>query len=414
MISSRALSSLLALVLVTGARVATAQPVPAQPVPAQPVPAPPAPAPVESTPAADPAPLVALYDSAFAALVAGDFATAIPGLEQVARESVVPDTRAAATALLRLARELAARQITFVARAPGAAPTPAEPTGLTHADKVEDRDAGRTTFIVSTTLVSTYSGVVLLDLLDVNDFRPGILVVVGGTAAGLLGSLYGSRGKTITASMGDAYTLGLGLGVGNGLLLAWPLGLDSNHEHVETFALGAMAAGGAAGMLLADKVKPTQAQVNVTGTMAVLGIATTGLGLGILQPDSLDADSFLLIMAGGLDVGTAVGMSIAPKLDWSLSRARLAYLGAFLGALGGWAAAALATGAEGDEDTARVWSAATLGGMWAGFGLAAHFTRHMAPDKRFGAPAAKTARRDVMVTPTLVRDAPGFAISGLF
>jgi hypothetical protein len=106
-------------------------------------------------------------------------------------------------------------------------------------------------------------------------------------------------------------------------------------------------------------------------------------------------------------------MALTPGIDWSLSRSRLVGLGAFLGGLAGWSAAALATGADVDDNTARAWSVATLAGMWTGFGLGAYFTRKMEPDARFQASAAP-AGRDLLVTPTRIRDAPGFAVAGQF
>jgi hypothetical protein len=264
-------------------------------------------------------------------------------------------------------------------------------------------------------MASFYSGFVLLDLFDIDDFRPGVLVVTGTTAAGFLASLYGTRGRAITAGMGDAYATGLVLGVSNALLLGPPLDLVEDSEQYLSFALGGLVLGGAAGLGVGSRAKPTQAQVNLTGTMAMMGIATVGLGLGIVQPENLDEDSFLLLMTGGLDLGAAAGILVAPKLDWSLSRARLTSLGVFLGGLAGWAGAALATGAEDpDDDTARLWCAAALGGMWAGFGAAVHLTRNMQPDRRYRAETAARPKRDVLVMPTLVRDSPGLAVAGYF
>jgi hypothetical protein len=193
-------------------------------------------------------------------------------------------------------------------------------------------------------------------------------------------------------------------------LLSVPLGLNEDTENMQLFALGSMVVGGAAGMYLGDQVNPTRAQVSLTGTMSMMGLATVGLGIGIVQPDDLDEDTLLVLLAAGLDVGMLAGISLAPKIDWSTSRARLVTLGSFVGAVAGFAGAALITGAEDpDDDTARLWSAAVLGGAWGGLGLAWHLTRKMAPDPRFRTEGATTT-----VSPTMIRDAPGLAGLGTF
>jgi hypothetical protein len=362
---------------------------------------PPAPiAPVE--PAGSAAQLRDQYDAAFGAMLAGDFVVAAAGFDQVAAASSDPELAAAAAELARLARDLSARGLTL---ASAAAPAPPSVSATLTPD--DARDAGRVTFIVSTTIASLYTGVVLLDLADIGDFRAGVLVVTGATAAGFLGSLYGSRGRNITAAMGDAYTLGLGSGLANGALLASPIGLDSRKQ-VETFILGTVAVGGAAGLLWSDAARPTRGQVTFAGNLAIMGMASTWLALGIVQPDDLRGDTVLLLTAGGYNAGLATGIGLSSKLEWSHGRARLVGLGSFLGALGGFATAALITGAEGSGDAARMWSTTTLVGLWGGFALSTHLTRNMRPDPRFTIAATPTA----LVTPTVIRDAPGLAVSG--
>jgi hypothetical protein len=184
--------------------------------------------------------------------------------------------------------------------------------------------------------------------------------------------------------------------------------LDDETEDVQMFAFASLAVGGAVGMVAGDRLHLTRAQAGLAGTTSVLGVATAGLTLGILQPD-ISADSVLLLMAGSLDVGAALGLGLGSTIDWSVSRQRLTSLGAFLGALGGWATAALLTGADSDDSTGRAWAASTLAGMWGGFGLSVYLTRDMKPDARF-----RTASPAPVVMPTRIRDAPGFAVSGSF
>lgn len=369
----------------------------------------PAAPPAPPAPATDTADVVAAYDVAFGALLGGNLERARDGFRTVAARSVEPERRAAAAELARLADELVRRGAKLQSGGPSVT---AAPPAVKLVSEDDQPDAGRTSFIVTTTLAGTYSGVVLLDVLDTDDFRPGVLIVTATTAAGFLGSLYGSRGKRITGGMADAYSLGIGLGVGNGLLLAFPLGIDGESEDVQTFALAAMAIGGTAGLVASDRVQPTRAQVGLAGTTAILGIATTGLGLGLIQPD-VSSDTILLLLAGGLDVGAALGLGLGADIDWSVSRQRLTSLGAFLGAFAGWAGAALITGADpdSDDDTARAWSASTLAGMWGGFALSTYLTRDMKPDPRFRNTAPAPAP---MVMPTRIRDAPGIAFGGSF
>lgn len=346
------------------------------------------------------------YDRAFTALVAGDFDTAIAWFDAVASESDDVDLIAASRELARLAADLRDRGVRFSNDSPSATPVVD--------DGGEDRDdstKGRTSFITTTTMTSFYSGFVLIDLLDIDDFRPGVAIVAGTTGLGLVGSIYATRGRTITEATADAYGIGLGIGVGNGLLLASPLGLDNETENIQMFALGSMVLGGAAGLYLGDQVNPTRAQVSVTGTMGMMGLATVGLGFGIVQPDDIGEDTVLILLAAGLDVGVLGGLAMAPKLDWSVSRARLVTLGAFVGAVAGFAGAAIITGAEDpDDETGRLWSASILGGAWGGLGLAWHLTRDMDPDPRYRAESSRTTS----IAPTLIRDAPGFAVAGTF
>jgi len=355
----------------------------------------------------------AQFDAAFEAMTRGDFATAIAGFHAVSATTTDPEQRGAANQLGRLAEELSRRQVRFVAAdAPGATPVPLHDTVPVSED--DQPDGGRTSFIISTTIASLYSGVVLLDLLDVNDARTGTLVVMGSTSIGLLGSLYGTRGRTMTGGMADAFSLGLGVGVFNSLLLSGPLGLydaDVNaSEKVQSFVLGSAWGVGVAGLVAADSIRPTRAQVSVAGTFGMMGLASTWLSLAIVQPSDLSGNTFLTITAAGLDGGLAAGAIFASKLDWSLSRARLVELGAFLGGLAGGGTSIILFADSGSDNTARLAAGITLAGVWAGFALTTHLTRDMAPDYRYRKPLGGNA----MLAPTIIRDAPGLAAVGRF
>jgi hypothetical protein len=354
------------------------------------------------------------FDAAFEAMLRGDFATASAGFKALAAGAATPERRASSTDLARLADELQARggRLTFSA-APGA-PIAAAPTPSVVAVSEDDtRDGGRASFVITTTMASFYSGFVLLDLLDTDDIRTGTLVVMGSTAGGVVGSLYGTKGRTMTGGMADAWRLGLFAGVGNALLLAGPFGLyestTNSSEKVNSFVLASGWGAATAGLLVADSVRPTRGQVTVIETFGLMGIASTLLSLAIVQPNDLDGDAFMTITAVGLDGGLAAGAAFGSTLDWSHSRARYVELSATLGGLAGVGTSLLLLTDSGGDNTVRAAAGITLAGLWGGFALGAHLTRDMAPDYRF-----RRAQATTMVSPTSIRNAPGLALAGTY
>ncbi len=349
----------------------------------------------------------ARFDAGFAAMIRGDFAAAASMFRAVAASSPDPDLRGSANQLGRLADDYARR---------GARLSFGAPAGVSEDDAQE---GGRASFVVTTTIAALYSGVVLVDLADTNDVRAGTLIVMGSTAVGLASSLYGTRGHTMTGGMADSWSLGLMLGVGNSLLLSEPLGLfDSStnrSEKIQLFVLGSAWGGAAAGLIAADKLRPTRAQVSVVSTIGAMGVASTLLGLAIVQPSDLAGSTFLTITAAGLDAGIAAGAGFAGKLDWSLSRARLVGLSAFLGALAGGGTSLLLFANDGNENSGRLAAGITLAGLWGGFALGTRLTQDMSPDYRFRKKAGSTA----MLAPTVIgggpiKPTPGVALTGSF
>ncbi len=351
-----------------------------------------------------------IYDQAFAALTAGDFAAAERGFAYAATSHPDPEKRAAARELARLAADLRSRGAKLTL--PGAAPVP-EPPGVAPGD---ERDAGRASFIVTTTLASFYSGFFILDLLDADDVRTGTLVVMGSTAAGLLGSLFGTRDRLMTNGMADSYSLGIGVGVGNALLLTLPMDAIDESEEITGLILSGIVLGGAAGLYAGYQFRPTAGQVGYVADTTILGLASAGFGLLIVQPD-VSADTAMLTLAAGMDLGMAFGIGTAGKLDWSTSRQRLVSLGIFLGAVAGFGTVLLIVGDDtiDDADTgARVSGTAGLVGVWGGFAATWYLTRNMKPDPRYRRPGVQ-----VMPTATAMRDAagelrPGLALVGTF
>lgn len=385
--------------MVAGLATATAQPSQPAPPPTGGAPAPvmrqppddelPPPAPVED-------PAMATYREGYAALVAGDFTAARAKLGVVAETAVDPELRGAARELARLADELGARQARLVF---GAA--------ALHDDGAEDPADGRTSFVATTTLASLYAGVVLIDITDTDSVRSGAALILGATAAGFLGSFYGSRGRSITGGMGEAYSTGLLIGTANGLLLAEPLGAETSEAFQMSVLLG-MALGAGGGMLYGDTVRPTRGQMSFVGTLATLGIASAGLGLVVANPD-VSADTVLYTMTAGLDLGAAVGLVMGKELTWSSARARLVWLGALLGGVAGFGGSLLIGGDDGGSDFGRAAAGITLAGTWGGFALASHLTRDMRPDRRY-----RAAPPMVQLAPMGVPHGAGLGVAGAF
>ncbi len=386
-----------------------ASPVAAQPGAPAPAPAPspppgPPPPPEQERLPAPPPDVTAIYQHAFAALLANDLAAASAGFAAAAASATDPELRGAARELGRLADELAARQGRIVLGATTTTPPP-------HGDR-EDPDEGRAGIIVTSTLASIYAGVVFSDLADTSDARAVTGIIVGTTGLGFLASLYGTRGRTISGGTAEAYSLGMLLGAANGLLLAEPFGASTS-EQWQTTIFGGMALAAGAGFYYGHTRKPTRGQVSFAGTMATMGVATVGLGLIVTLPDIDDPDNVLIAMAGGLDAGAAAGLVLGRDLTWSAGRARLVWLGALLGGLGGLATGVLLFG-DGESDNgdteARVAAGLTLGGAWGGLLLGARLTRNMRPDTRYRSLAAL----DHHVVPIAMPHGAGLGIAGRF
>ena len=343
------------------------------------------------------------YDEAWSALLAGDTATAIAGFDRVAA-AATGDLAAGARELGRFARQIQARRIRFIV----ATPPTETPAAIAEAVPEDDRqNSGRVGFVASSTIAGLYAGLAMLDIADVDDFRAGTLMVVGTTGTAFAASLLATRDSDISSGMADAYSTGLLLGAGNGLLLSSPLGLDSS-EQVLGVGLAGMVLGGGLGLAVADRARPTVGQSSFVSTMSALGIASTGLGLVVIGDDDMSEDTILSLLAGGLDAGAVTGILVSPRLEWSKGRARLVQLGSLLGGLAGIGIAAIITGEPEDDAEARLLAASALGGLWGGFGLTIRLTQDMKPDPRFA------GADQVALMPTLIGRAPGLVAGGRF
>jgi hypothetical protein len=360
---------------------------------------PPEPAPAPAPPPVDPT--VAAYDAAFKLLADGHPDQAAALFDRIATESPDPMRAQSARELGRLARTLWEKHARYELGDANAK--------LKAELEADDGDDGRTSFITFTTIYGLYAGIVVVDDLNIDDLRGGILTVAAGTAAGLLGSYFGTKDTRITGSMGDAYGMGMIFGVANAGLLMEPIDHNPSSEQVTTTLLVAGAVGGIAGIGLASAYEPTRGQVSFASTLGILGFASTGLALAITQP-SIDSDNLLVAMAGGMDVGLAAGVVLGRDLDWSVSRGRIVTLGTLLGGLTGAAAGALIVGDDpsSGDGAARTLAALTLAGTWGGFGLTTHLTSGMRPDRRY-APQPTT-----QLTAIPVRHGAGLGLTGTF
>ncbi len=379
------------VMMMTAALVGSARLVHAQ---APPLPEPGAP-PAETPPLADQT--GATYEHAFDSMLRGELAAASAGFHDVAARASDPERVLRARELARLADEMIAHRLRI------------ETSGERTDAERDDQDDGRTSLIALTTLYGLYAGVVVVVDADIHDFRAGVATITATTAVGLFGSYFATAHEPITGADADAYSLGLLAGAANGGLLVHPVGLGDSSGHATTTVLVTSAAGAAAGLGLSKAYHPTRGQVAFAGSLALLGAASTGLGIGVAQP-SLDADNWLVAIAAGTDAGLGLGVALGRNVNWSVSRGRLVQLGVLLGGLTGVAVGALITGTDtGSDSTARTLSATTLAGMWGGFGAAVGFTGNMRVDRSFrtGAPTATLA-------PMPVRGGGGVTLVGSF
>jgi hypothetical protein len=326
------------------------------------------------------------------ALIKGRFGEAKEAFAQVAATSKFPLRQEAADALQKYAAHL-------------------ERVILDNPELAIHLSDGRVEFIVTSTFIGAYAGVVLLDILDVNDVRLGVALVLATTGSALAGSLFGSRGAGIREADADAYTLGAFWG-GSTALLSISL-LDSYPTEVyQTAALLGVAGGAFGSFYLSRVTHATQGQVGFIGNTMTLGSLTSLLASPFLINTGLSFDGYIGIQLASLQVGTGLGIWLAQDLDWSAARSRLTLLGSGVGGLLGWGTAALITGAGGDiegDTLVQVWSGAALAGLWTGYGLTIWLTEDMNPDTEFESPLD-----NITFMPLLDTDTQGLSIMGTF
>lgn len=366
--------------------------------------APPAPT---SSPSPDPADLDRAYAEAFQRLVAGNGASAAAALDRIAVESADPVRRGTARELARFARGIAGSRaapeagVTFVSAPPLPAPAEAD-------------NSGRIEVIVQAANLGLGAGATLaVNLIDsYQGPRVPVALVVGGGLAGALGGIYGTRPYRISAGAGQSMTTGMVLALGNTLLLAGPLGFyDSNTpKGLVNFGFSTIAGGGALGLTLGQRLRPTQGQAMFVYSAGAISMLSTLALIGIVHPSSSDLNTLLTILAVALDTGAVAGGVLAPRLDWSPSRVRLINLSGFLGALAGGAIAGVILSNNGGDTSKRVGVGLVLAGGWTGLWLGHGLTDELGPDPAW----RRRESAETALVPFVTRDAAGLGLAGRF
>ena len=291
-------------------------------------------------------------------------------------------------------------------------PPPAPPPGPETSPS--DRSGDLEMMMIGGTL-GIVGGLVLVDLRDIDDAEIGTLSVLGTAAAGAgLGYLASSK-LEVDQGQADFCLLGTLVGVTNGALLAKPLELSDDTEDWGPFLFGTSTLGAGAGLAVAMKADFTRGQSMFASTLAISGIASTALGVAVVQGGDLeDDDSALVSLALGMDAGLVVGLAVSPMVNWSQRRASFVTVATLVGTGVGLGGGAILTG---DSKDPRTVGTAGLVGLWGGMLAGIAMTSGYDPDPRFrpkdAAPAtAAPTPPAVTVVPALTGDQVGFMVAG--
>jgi hypothetical protein len=290
-------------------------------------------------------------------------------------------------------------------------PPPAPPPGPETSPS--DRSGDLEMMMIGGTL-GIVGGLVLVDLRDIDDAGIGTLSVLGTAAAGAgLGYLASSK-LEVDQGQADFCLLGTLVGATNGALLAKPLELSSDTEDWGPFLLGTSTLGAGAGLAVAMKADFTRGQSMFASTLAISGIASTALGVAVVQGGDLeDDDSALVSLALGMDAGLVVGLAVSPMINWSQLRASFVTVATLVGTGVGLGGGAIITG---DSKDPRTVGTAGLVGLWGGMLAGVAMTSNYDPDPRFQpkspAPGAAPTPPAVTVVPAVTGDQVGFMVAG--
>lgn len=235
--------------------------------------------------------------------------------------------------------------------------------------------------IANFAVVGTMASLDVISRQDIDNGNAITFLLLGGVAGGggvgyLLTTKY-----DVDAGTAHATTLGLTLGFANGALLIEPTGWTRSESVLNLLFLGS-AVGATGGFMYGHYAHLTSGQATFVGNMTLLGTATAALGAITGSRDGEFGNWENGTLAVGIDGGTAAGMLIAPRLDWSARRAKLVMASTVIGAFAGGMLAGLVMNPKDGEsrtDDGDIVAASMTAGLWGGFGLGVMMTRDSAP-----------------------------------
>jgi hypothetical protein len=320
------------------------------------------------------------YESAKAALIAGDTAKAAAELAELAKQAESVEDR-------RLAEELGA-----VARARDTV-SPAPP-----APRIRTSD--ELSILYTSAFVyglGTSAWVVLL--LEPKNLAGAGLPFVLLTSAAVGGVAVADGYRPLRRGVPHSLATGLYLGLVEG---AWLVGLEHagatrrgdgsrwSSTTVATVLWAGSTAGGLMGGLVGAWREPTPGRTSFAGSAAIWPGLTAGFVGAALEGDRRRRGE-VAFLSGGIayNLGIAAGIAVAPSVAPSVSRMRFVDLGAVGGGLLG--AGVYAVAAESSANV-RGGLASTAGGIVGGLGLAWWLTRGMPRDPPANPPPVASLR----------------------
>jgi hypothetical protein len=235
--------------------------------------------------------------------------------------------------------------------------------------------------IANFAVVGTMASLDVISRQEIDNGNAVTFLLLGGVAGGGgIGYLLTNKYE-VDAGTAHATTLGLTLGFANGALLIEPTGWTRSESVLNLLFLGS-AVGATGGFMYGHYAHLTSGQATFVGNMTLLGTATAALGAISGSHDGEFGNWENGTLAVGIDGGTAAGMLIAPRLDWSARRAKVVMASTVIGAFAGGMLAGLVMNPKDGEsrtDDGDIVAASMTAGLWGGFGLGVMMTRDSAP-----------------------------------
>jgi hypothetical protein len=276
-----------------------------------------------------------------------------------------------------------------------------------------ERD-GRGTLVIASTIYGIWAGIAIDVLFTIDGVRTGIIPPLLGMGAGLALSLGLTSDRPVTNGQAWSTVTGLEYGSLNGAF--WSASFDFSSKKTVGWTLATGLVGGAAGIVVANKVSPTQGDVEVVRSGLLWGTLGGLLGVATFAPHASQKTVFR-VAAASMDFGFLAGLALAASFDVSRNRDLIIDAGTLGGGVAGLGITVLAAGTNGSGQGI---AAGTLGGMMAGMLLTIFLTRDMdEPDSEPGSPVAALIGRDARGRwhlgtpgPTPVLDGLGHRIVG--